>query len=71
MNELSFFKKKKKIKEKEKCGEMAVSVTNGYGRFCVYMFLWAKKDEKEHGYSGGTGSGDVLWVEGDRRTAEE
>ena len=22
---------------------MAVSVTNGYGRFCVYMFLWAKK----------------------------
>ena len=22
---------------------MAVSVTNGYGRFCIYMFLWAKK----------------------------
>lgn len=32
-------KKKKKFKEKEKCGETAVSVTNGYGRFSVYMFL--------------------------------
>ena len=31
--------KKKKFKEKEKCGETAVSVTNGYGRFSVYMFL--------------------------------
>lgn len=38
MNEL-IFKKKKKFKEKEKCGEMAVSVTNGYGRLSVYMFL--------------------------------
>ena len=26
------FKKEKKFKEKEKCGETAVSVLNGYGR---------------------------------------
>ena len=41
-NELAvirILKKKKKIKEKEKCGETAVSVTNGYGLFSVYMFL--------------------------------
>ena len=33
------FKKEKKFKEKEKCGEKVVSVMNGCGRSLVYMFL--------------------------------
>ena len=63
------FKKEKKFKEKEKCGETAVSVLNGYGRFPIYMFLWNKNDEKVHGDCGGTGDDGVLWSEGDRRGA--
>lgn len=36
------FKKEKKSKEKEKCGETVVSVTSGCCRFCLSVFLCVK-----------------------------
>ena len=62
------FKKEKKYKEKEKCGETAVSVMSGCRCFCVCVFLWVKNDGKECVDRCDAADGGVLRVEGDRRT---
>ena len=65
--QICLFKKEKKFKEKEKCGETAVSVTSRYGRFPVCAFLWVKNDGKECVDCSGAAYAGVLRVEGDWR----
>lgn len=62
------FKKEKRFKEKEKCGETVTSVMSGCCRFLVSVFLWVKNDGKESVDGSDAADGGVMWVEGNRRS---